>query len=68
MSCTFATYMINHYSVSKIQGQQDDEGKFAKTYVATHTRFGAWGIGVLLGYLLHIFKNNRPRFGNVSCL
>lgn len=64
MSCAFATFMVNHYSASRLAGRNNVE-KFAKTYVATHTRFGAWGVGVLVGYILHVTKSNRIHMGIV---
>lgn len=66
MICMFTLYVINHYRGFGILisgGNEDDI--FGKTYVTTHTRFGAWGVGVVVGYILHITKGKRIYLKNV---
>lgn len=39
----------------------------AKVYFPTHTRMGAWLVGILLGYFMHNFKQyNQQRIPLVS--
>lgn len=64
MACTFTTFMVNHYNASKLNAG-NDIGRYEKTYVPAHTRFGAWGIGILFGYILHVTKSKPVQLSNV---
>lgn len=37
-----------------------------KTYYPTHTRMGAWFVGVLLGYMLHNLKGKSIKVPKVE--
>lgn len=38
-----------------------------ETYYPTHTRMGAWLVGVLLGYILHNSKGKSMTIPKVNC-
>lgn len=63
MACTFATMWINHFQASFLRNSR---GRQMKTYFPTHTRFGSWAIGVLLGYLLHQLRGKKMQLSQVS--
>lgn len=63
MACVFTLFMVNHYSASMLFG--DPSEKVIRTYMPTHTRYGAWVIGVLLGYIMHHTKIKRVSIPNV---
>lgn len=64
MACTFTTFMINDYRAA-VTADGENVGKAAKTYAPTHTRFGAWGVGIIYGYILHATKLKRVQLSNV---
>lgn len=39
-----------------------------KTYYPTHTRMGAWLVGVLLGYVLHNLKEKSIKLPKVNSI
>lgn len=58
MGSLFTLFMVNHFKTARMAGG-DEPGNYEKTFVPTHVRFGAWGIGVLLGYILYGNKSKR---------
>lgn len=61
MTWMFSLFMINHYRGFGIliNGGDGQDDVFGKAYVTTHTRFGSWGVGILIGYILHVTKGKR---------
>ncbi|XP_055643556.1 nose resistant to fluoxetine protein 6-like [Toxorhynchites rutilus septentrionalis] len=57
MGCVIATFLVNDLRLAFMGGASSDRMKL--TYFPTHTRMGAWLIGVILGYILHHTKNRR---------
>jgi len=58
LGCTFATFMVNDFTLFRVQDDQVDLRQ-RLTYYPTHTRFPTWLIGVIFGYFL--YTKNRGR-------
>lgn len=53
MGCIFGTFYINKYSLKLLSLSSTLQERMEKIYYATHTRMGAWLVGIILGYILN---------------
>lgn len=59
----FTIFITNDFVVG-VPGKDDDN--YVKSYIPTHARYGAWCVGVLLGYILHQSKSKKIQLKNVN--
>lgn len=71
MGCVFATFYTNNYKLRfmSMANGGDILGRFKKIYYPTHTRMGAYLVGVTLGYILHRTKDRNVSISwKIQCL
>lgn len=59
MGCVLATFLVKELRLAFVDPQSGGRNRMKLTYKPTHTRMGAWLVGVILGYILRQTKNRQ---------
>ncbi|XP_021707319.1 nose resistant to fluoxetine protein 6 isoform X1 [Aedes aegypti] len=70
MGCVIAAFLINNLRLAFVDSGKHpkDKNRQVLVYYPTHIRMGAWLIGVMLGYIMHLTKHRIVRLSKVVCI
>lgn len=63
MAYVFEQFMVYGYKSSILIAAEGN--RMESTYMSTHSRYGAWAVGVILGYILHNRKGTNVYLSKV---
>ncbi|XP_053691017.1 nose resistant to fluoxetine protein 6-like [Sabethes cyaneus] len=66
MGSVMAIFLVEKIRLAFVAAGSGGPDRMTLTYYPTHTRMGAWLIGVILGYVLHTTKNRRVTMAPVT--
>lgn len=59
MGCVLGSFLVNDFWLAFVDSGRSGNSRMALTYQPTHTRMGAWLLGIILGYVLFQTKHRR---------
>ncbi|XP_065079673.1 nose resistant to fluoxetine protein 6-like [Ochlerotatus camptorhynchus] len=70
MGCVVGSFLVNNLRLAFVDSgrQAIDKSRMVLVYYPTHTRVGAWLVGVILGYILHQTKHHRIQLSKIACI
>lgn len=68
MGCVVASFLVNDLRLAFVDAGRTERSRMALTYQPTHTRMGAWLVGVILGYVFFQTKHRRVGMSTVAVI
>lgn len=59
MGCVIGSFLVNDLHLAFVDAGRTDQSRMALTYQPTHTRMGAWLVGVIVGFVFYQTKHRR---------